>query len=87
MPIKHAAAKALRQTKKATVRNRAVKGAIKKLIKDGQRAIAARELEKARNFIQTLAQAVDKAARRNIIKKNRAGRIKSRFAKQVAALR
>lgn len=87
MPIKHAAAKALRKTKKATARNRRVKESLKKLIKDGERAIAARELEKARNFISALAQAVDKAAKRNIIKKNRANRIKSRFAKQVVALR
>ncbi len=80
MPIKHAAEKALRQSKKAIVRNRAAKERIKKLVKMGMRAIAAGKLDEARALVPELAQTVDKAAARNIVKRNKANRVKSRYA-------
>lgn len=80
MPIKHAAEKALRKSKKAADRNRAAKDQIKKLIKTGHKALAADKLDEARALVPKLAATVDKAARRNIIKRNKANRIKSRYA-------
>lgn len=80
MPIKHAAEKALRGAKKAAARNRVVKDRIKKLIKIGVRAATAGKLNEARALVSQIAQTVDKAARRSIIKQNKANRIKSRYA-------
>lgn len=84
MPIKHAAEKALRKAKKAIVKNRTTENTVQKLVKVGRRAIAAGKWDEAKAIIPKLAKAVDKAASRNIVKRNQANRIKSRFA---AALR
>lgn len=81
MPIKHAALKALRKSRRATMKNRQVKEAIKKLVKTGERAIAAEKFDEAKALIPKLAKAVDKAAHRDIIKRNKANRIKARFAR------
>ncbi len=81
MPIKHAGEKALRQAKKSTSHNKKIKETINKLLKVGTRALAAGKLDEARALTPKLAKLVDKAAHRNIIRRNRANRIKIRFAK------
>lgn len=83
MPIKKSAMKALRKSTKTTVKNRNAKIAIKKMIKRGRAAILENRLEEAKVLAPKLSKAVDKAAKKNIIKKNRANRIKSRFAKSI----
>ncbi len=83
MPIKHAALKAWRQSQKAAVKNRQVKQAIKKLIKTIERAIGAQKFDEAKTFLSQLAKTADKAARRSIIKPNKANRLKSRLAKKL----
>lgn len=79
MPIKHAAEKALRQAKKSIVKNRAMKEGIKKLMKIGRQTMAAGKIDEAKQSVLKLIKTVDKAAKQNIIKKNHASRIKSRF--------
>lgn len=83
MPITHAAEKALRQAKKSVVKNRAMKEGIRKLMKDGRRAIEAAKLDEAKQFALKLAKMVDKAAQQHILKKNRASRVKSRFMQAI----
>ncbi|MBI4133763.1 30S ribosomal protein S20 [Candidatus Uhrbacteria bacterium] len=81
MPIKHAAEKWLKKAKKSTSKNRVVKANIDRLIKTGRRAMAEGKLDEARVLMSKIAKAVDKAAHRNIIKQNRADRMKARFAR------
>jgi len=83
MPNKKAAAKALRQTKKHALKNRTAKDTIKKTVKQVLRSIEAGELDKATKMLPQLSKIVDKAAKRNIIHKNKASRIKERVAKKV----
>lgn len=83
MPNKSAAMKALRQTKKRTVKNRGVKEAIAKLRKTGAKAIAAKRLDEARGLAPALMQAVDKAVKTGVLKPNTANRIKSRYTKAI----
>ena len=83
MPIKKSAKKALRQTIKRTAANRKVKDAIRKIQNDLARKIAAKSKTEAREMLAKLAQIVDKAAKNNVLAKNKAGRIKSRFQKSV----
>lgn len=71
MPITKSAKKALRQTKTRTVRNQKIKQALKLALKKANK-------ENLSNTFST----IDKAVKRNIIHKNRAGRLKSRLAKK-----
>ncbi len=82
-----AAMKALRQTKKRTVRNAAVKKTVSYLRKAALKAVKAKDLVKAQELSAKLVKAVDKAAQRNIIPKNAAARKKSRLALKINALR
>lgn len=78
MPNKQNAKKALRQAKKREALNLIVKKAFKKAVKETKVATVAEFKEKAR-----LAQkALDKAAKKGVIKKNTAARKLSRLMKQ-----
>lgn len=83
MAHKAAAIKHIRQAKKRTVSNMAVKKNIAYLRKQALKAIEAKDKEKAVEFMAKVAKAVDKAARVNVIKKNNAARKKSRLAKAI----
>lgn len=80
MPITQSAAKALRQSKKRHRQNLIFKGKFKAAVKEFRREITAKNLEKAKEFLPAVYQAVDKAAKKGVIKKNTAGRYKSRLA-------
>ncbi|MFA6476589.1 MAG: 30S ribosomal protein S20 [Candidatus Paceibacterota bacterium] len=81
MPIIKSAKKALRGSQRKKVyndrRNKAMKGAIK----DVKKLVVAKESKKALTELSAAYQAIDKAAKRGIIKKNTAARKKSRLAK------
>ncbi len=81
MPIKDNARKALRQAKKRTESNKAVANRIQFLKKQTLKAISKKE-ESAGETIKKFVQAVDKAAKNHIIKKNTASRMKSRLMKK-----
>lgn len=84
MPNKKAAIKALRQSKKRTLRNSLVKRNIKEIIKKGQKSVANGTIAKEAGTIsKELQKAVDKAVRAGILKANTANRKKSRFAKMI----
>jgi small subunit ribosomal protein S20 len=84
MPNKSAGMKALRQARKRTKKNRAVKAALAKLRKTGAKALAAKRLDEARALAPKLMQAVDKAIKTGVLKPNTANRIKSRYTKALA---
>ncbi len=87
MPHKHAAIKHLRQAKKHTEHNIEVKKNIAYLRKQSLKAVTAKDAPKALELYEKLKKAVDKAAQRNIIKKNSAARKKSRLIKKINLLK
>lgn len=78
MPILKHAKKTLKQEKKRTIQNRKVKELYKKLLKTA-------EADKKPESVSKAFSAVDKAAKVNVINKNKAARIKSKLTKHVAS--
>lgn len=74
MPVIKSAIKKLRQTKKKTVTNKAVKVSLKNVLDNFKKKPNLKEYSKLTSFI-------DKAAKNNIFHKNKASRLKSRLAK------
>lgn len=79
MPNKPAGRKALRQTKKHAVLNAARKEAFKNAIKKTLKASG----DEAKTLLRLAQKALDKAAKRGVIKKNTAGRKLSRLMKKI----
>jgi small subunit ribosomal protein S20 len=86
MPIKHAAFKALRQSKKKRVINLKVKKDILTASKDGRRLIAEKKADEARTAVLLAIRLFDKAVAKGIMKENTASRKKSRLMKKLNAL-
>ena len=86
MPIKRAAKKSLRQIKKRTIRNLRRKRTVKDLIKSTIKAAEKGELDKVKDSLRKTQQAIDKAAKVGVIKKNTANRKKSRLAARLKKL-
>jgi small subunit ribosomal protein S20 len=80
MPIKESAKKALRQAKKHRVLNLARQKAAKDIVKKVKK-LAQTNKEEAKKLMAQAYQAIDKAARKGVIKKNTAARKKSRLMK------
>lgn len=83
MPIKKAAFKALRQTKKRTRRNRAKKEEIKKLGKRIKRLLEQKKRAEAEKLIPLFYKAADKAAKTRVFHANKASRLKARLTKRI----
>ncbi|MBI5037575.1 MAG: 30S ribosomal protein S20 [Candidatus Kerfeldbacteria bacterium] len=79
MPIKHAAFKHLRQTKKRTAQNKSVKGRLRSAMKDARAAITAKDKAKAAELVKAAVKVLDKAAQNKVVPKNTASRYKSRL--------
>ena len=86
MPIKKAAKKYMRVTKKKTEKNRKIRGNFRSAIKALRVAIAKGEKDKAKELFKKVAIALDKAVQKNVIHKNNAARTKSRLNKLVKDL-
>lgn len=86
MPIKKSAKKYMRVTAKNTARNRSVKGVIKSTTKKTLEALQASDLASAQEWYKKAQKALDKAAEKNVIKKNTAARRKSRLNARVKKL-
>ena len=84
MPIIRSAKKALRQSLRRSAQNLKRKEAYKNLVKRVNKLAAAGKSEEAKQFLSSLYQALDKAAKTNVIAKNKAGRLKSRLTKLVS---
>lgn len=83
MPITKSAIKEVRKIKRRTIKNKAVKKSLKEGIKDFNKKIAAKNLANAKDKMVELIPVLDKAAKRNIIHKNKASRLKSRLMKKI----
>jgi small subunit ribosomal protein S20 len=77
MPVLKHAKKKLRQDKKRTLDNLRIKNIYKKLLK-------AARLLKTDDTLSAAYQAIDKAAKKNIIHENKAARLKSSLARTVS---
>lgn len=86
MPVKKAAIKALRQSKRKAKTNLKVKSDIVALTRRVNKAILAKDEPKAKDWLKQLIKKTDKAAQNKILKKNTAARKKSRLTKAVNAL-
>ncbi len=74
MPILKSAVKKLKQDKRRTKENAGYRSAYKKALK-------AARVKKSVAFITKAFQALDRAAKKNVIHKNKASRLKSRLAR------
>lgn len=85
MPIKENAKKYMRVTATKTVKNKIAKGLFKSAIKKTREAVTGGSIDTAQEELKRAIKALDKAAEKNIIKKNTAARKKSRLNKLVKA--
>ena len=81
MPITASAKKAFRQSKTRRERNIKKKDAYKGAVKTYRKLVANKQWEDAPAKLSAVYKSVDKAAKTNVITKNKARRIKSRLSK------
>lgn len=79
MPIKQAAKEELRKAARRRVFNQKRQKTMKDSVKQVKKLITAGKKDEAKNLISAAYQAIDKAAKRGVIKKNAAARKKSRL--------
>ncbi|MFH1769415.1 MAG: 30S ribosomal protein S20 [Parcubacteria group bacterium] len=84
MPIIKSAKKALRQSKKRRIKNIQRKKKIRNYVKEFKNAIEAQDFDKAKELLPKVYKALDKASKKNVIKKNTASRTKSRLTKRLS---
>lgn len=87
MPNTASAKKRLRQSAERRDRNRAVKSLLRKRIRDVRQAIQAGDTERAVQASRDVAKQLDRAAARNVIHANRAGRLKSRMQRAIRKIK
>lgn len=75
-----------RQDRKRREHNFSIKMALKTLLKKLITAIKAKDKKKAQDLFHLVTSNLDKAARKRIIHKNRASRLKSRLARKLHLL-
>lgn len=80
MPIMKSAEKAVRQTKKRTLRNAKVREGIQFLRRSVRKALAAKNVNQAQDMAKAAIKAIDKAVQNKVLKKNTGARLKSRLA-------
>ena len=86
MPIKKSGFKRLRQDKKKHEHNKGIISEIRTLKKKALTSIAAKNREEADAFLKKLESKMDRAARKNVIKKYNASRNIARLRKQWAEI-
>jgi small subunit ribosomal protein S20 len=84
MPRTKSAKKALRQNIRRRQRNLRRKSELKNVIKQYQKLITLGEKEKAQEYLSLVYKKLDKAAKVNLIKNNKARRLKSKFSKALS---
>lgn len=83
MPNTKAAKKALRQNHRRWLFNVRRKRKMKQIIKQIEKSVSSKNPEEAQKQLPEAYKAIDKAAKRGVIKKNTAARKKSRLSKTV----
>jgi small subunit ribosomal protein S20 len=78
MPVTKSARKKLKQDRKRENTNNKIESSLKKVVKDTRKNVSVKKLQEA-------FSAIDKAAKDNIIHKNKAARMKASLSKLLAA--
>lgn len=86
MPIKTSAKKYMRVTDRKTEINKKIKGLFRSAIKKATEAVTKNDIATAQEWSKKAFQALDKAAKKEVISKNTAARKKSRLNKKVKAI-
>lgn len=86
MPVTQSAKKALRKSKKHYKTNKESEKVLKSEIKKFRKLVADQKVEEAKKQLSIVYKKLDKAAKTNLIKKNKAARLKSQLSKQLNAL-
>jgi small subunit ribosomal protein S20 len=81
MPQRRTAKKALRQTKKKQLKNLKVKGQIKTAIKKLKKSLTAKNASESEQALRQAYKALDKAAGKKVIHRNKAAKKKSRLTR------
>ena len=84
MPITRSAKKALRQSIRRRTQNLKRKEAYKTLVRDIKKLASSGKMSDAQKLLPGLYKTLDKAAKTNAIRKNKASRLKSRLTKVVS---
>ncbi len=84
MPITKSAKKALRQSEKRRKVNKQKKKELKGVVKEYKKLVGAKDIKKAQEKLPMVYKKLDKAAKTNLIKKNKASRLKSRLSKKLS---
>ena len=79
MPIIKSAKKALRSSKRKRVFNERRKDAMRQSVKAVKKVASAKQSEETKKALSAAYKAIDKAAKRGVLKKNTAARKKSRL--------
>jgi small subunit ribosomal protein S20 len=87
MPNTKSAAKAMRQAVRRHVRNIKVKDGFKSAVKEVKKLIAAGKKSEAVEAMKKAMSTLDKAVKKNVIKKGASSRKKSRLAKALAKIK
>ena len=87
MPITKSAQKALRSSARKRVYNLRRMKAMRDAVKEVKKELEAGDNKKASALLSAAYKAIDKAAKRGVIKKNSAARKKSRLALAIAKAR
>ena len=80
MPITTSAKKALRQSKKRASANKSKMTELKAAIKTFKKLAEAEKIKDAKKQLSVVFKKLDKAAKTNLIKKNKSSRLKSRLS-------
>jgi len=81
MPQIKQSAKRLKQSQKKAKKNKVIKDRIDYLMRQFKKAVDAKDKIKAEEWSRQIIKQVDKAAKKRIYKKNKAGRKKSKMMK------
>ena len=87
MPVTKSAQKAMRHSLRRRQINLRTKGKYKTALKEFRKLVAAKKLTEAQKALDKTVSAIDKAAKKGTIHKNKAARLKSRMAKALAKLK
>ena len=86
MPITKSAVKAMRSSARKRNVNIITIDKYKDAIKAVRRAAGSKKKDEAAKLLQTAYQQIDKAAKKHVIHKNKAARLKSRLAQALAKI-
>jgi len=84
MPNIRSTIKALRQSKKRNARNLQKKTEFKNAVKEIKKLVAAGKIDEAKQLLPKVYQKLDKAVKSDVIKKNKASRLKSKASRLIA---